>query len=523
VAKLKPWVTADCETNPFKYGDIITPFIWAVFDGTNTKLFDGVNATADFIAWARDFDGYIYAHNGGRFDWMMADMMRALDRDEDIFIINNRIAKAKLGKAQLRDSFLILPVPLKTFEKKGFNYSWLVVENRAQHMDEIREYITSDVVNLYAPLAAYFAKYGQQLTQAGAAMKEWHNLGGEKRKYGKEHDTKFRPFYFGGRCEVFQYLNGVADNWKVYDINSSYPNAMCSNHPLGKEYFTTNNLKDLVGGSFWTIKAISRGALPIRKDDGGVMFPNDETPRTFKCTGWEIMAGVDTNTLDVLDCVGLVPYKFESMQAYVHKHYAEKEQAGKIGDKVTYTIAKIFLNSLYGKFSMDIESFKDYRIFDGAPADGWELPFMLCEGGDIYYRKSTTGEYIDVACGASITGLARANLWRGICESENVAYCDTDSIFCTGSTVPCSHKLGDWEMETEAKRLWIAGKKMYSLEYTKPKKNGDRYKVASKGVTASHDDIRLACDGYVVELHRDAPTFKLDGSQRFISRKIKMT
>jgi len=513
----KQWITADCETDPFKFGRRVDPFIWAIYDGTTPTVFEGLHATRDFLDYIAAFDGYVYAHNGGRFDWMMGEVLERIEKNEPLMLINNRIARARVGKCELRDSFLVLPAPLAAFEKSGFNYEWLEAEQRGANMEKIREYIISDVVNLYKPLARYFAEHGQQLTQAGASIKAWEGMGGTKRRYSVEHDEKYRPYYFGGRCEVFEYANDKRDAWKVYDVNSAYPFAMCEMHPLGTEYFTTRDLSDLVGGSFWDIEAVSRGALPLRDEKGGVCFPNDDTPRKFKVTGWEVMAGIETGTLDVINALGRVPVEFETVKPYVERFMKDKENAEKVGDKTGRLIAKIFLNSCYGKFATNPRNYRDFMLSDYDPQDGWQL-YQMCEGGLVWYRPSDNDTYYDVAMGASITGHARANLWRAICASENVIYCDTDSIFCTASDVVVGDKLGQWECEAEATRAWIAGKKLYSLELP-----DGSHKIASKGVRASHDDIARVCAGEVVNIKRDAPTMKLDGSQSFIARNIRIT
>ena len=72
----KPIWVADCETDPFKYGDVPEPFIWGIFDGVNYWEFLGTGlyhtCTVDDIArvvdFLRDKEIILYAHNGGKFD-----------------------------------------------------------------------------------------------------------------------------------------------------------------------------------------------------------------------------------------------------------------------------------------------------------------------------------------------------------------------------------------------------------------------------------------------------------------------
>jgi len=524
MAKMRKWATADSETNPFD-GTEVKPFIWAFYDGEICEIFEGPGATKNFINYIKEFNGIIYAHNGGRFDWMFSEIISAIDDAKPLMLINGRIAKARIGKCEIRDSWLCLPDKLSAFAKDDFDYTWLLPENRDKRRAEIISYITSDVKNLYEPLARFFEDNGQALTQAGASLKDWENMGGNVRRYGPHHDAKFRPYYFGGRVEVFNYANGEPGPFNIYDVNSAYPYAMTFQHPLGTRYYQTDDLSDIKGGSFWTVIAKSRGALPIRKKDGGVDFPNDNEPREYKVTGWELLCGIETGTLDILSGIGLVPMETESMRPFVEKCVKIKEAAEKAGDKTGRLLAKLKMNSCYGKYAANPESYKEYILdprADTEEAGGWCFDRLLTTPDGprgLFWRPAQRAQFFDVALAASITGHARANLWRAINSCEGVIYCDTDSVLCqNGAKLDRGGKLGQWDDEGEIARAWIAGKKLYALE-----KTGGGYKTASKGVKATPAEIKRVCAGEVVLIKNDAPTMKIDGRQIFQERHIKIT
>ena len=538
------YCVADSETDPFEHGQEIKPFCWCVHNKDFTKTFWGENATRDFIKWARDYRGKIYAHNGGRFDWIFSEIIDELDGE--MMIINGRIARAKMGRAELRDSFLCLPVGLAGFTKGEINYEKMKPRLREKYKREILEYLISDCVNLYKPLTAFFEMHGQKLTQASAALMTWEKMGGNKRRYGPNHDMKFRPYYFGGRTETFKHCAGKRGKWQVVDINSAYPYAMTKQHPLGTRYYELKGdeaLKKLYEcpASFWTVDATSRGALPIRDEKGSVRFPHGR--QEFKCTGWEIIAGLKTETITLHSWSALFPEQTETMKPYVDRFIKVKEEATEEkkaaearGDEASATswdtlrtLAKLILNSLYGKYGANPEDYKEF--YKGKkPGEDWLEYQIVGEGenlGMIWQRPATNAEYFDVALAASITGHARAQLWEAICGADDVAYCDTDSMICADvGAIKLGPELGAWDLEAVGDSLFIAGKKLYCLRtpkalYDKNPKCG--WKMAHKGVKVGVNVIKRVANGSEVVVKRDAPAMKLDGTQTFIARTIKRT
>lgn len=342
-SKIK-WAVADCETDAFD-GKTVAPFVWAYLDSNGDRNIFW--STSEFLDWLENFDGKVYAHNGGRFDWLMPEIVKRYNTGK-IMLINGRVAKAKIGAAEIRDSFLCLPAALEKFgEKDDFDYTILERDKkkkRAANKAKIEKYIMQDCVALFNAMSRYVEKFGHTLTQAGAALKTWEAMGGEKRRYGESHHKKFLPYYFGGRCEVFEYGAPLVGNFKMYDINSSYPAAMMQEHCCGQDYITTTNYKKAHPSSFWKIRAISRGALCIREKNGRVWFPNDDQPREYFTTGWEIHAALEFGKLQIFEASGLVPRRFESFAPYVKKFYDERQEAKVAGDKVGDQIAKIFMN-----------------------------------------------------------------------------------------------------------------------------------------------------------------------------------
>lgn len=346
----KTWAVFDCETDAFDYsGERVEPFIWGTLtsDGVYISFWD----TQEFCDWVRESKiDYAYAHNGGKFDTLFPTVLANLE-DGKIMLINGRLAKAKIGKTEIRDSYLCLPAPLSKFgEKDDFDYTMLERgksdKRKKDYKQKIEKYLHQDCVALYNAMERFIALYGFALTQAGASMATWEKMGGEVRRYGLKHDTDFRPYYYGGRTQALEYADGVEGDFKLYDINSSYPYAMTQRHPVGTDYYISRDYANANPASFWDITAISRGCLPTKTPRGTVYY-NDDVAREYKCTGWELQAGIDTGTLDIISARGMIPARFETMRDYVLKYYNERKEAKATGDTIGDLLAKIFMNSLY--------------------------------------------------------------------------------------------------------------------------------------------------------------------------------
>jgi len=520
---------ADCETDPFLYGRMPEPFIFGAYNGDEYYEFSNASEFVDFFY---NKPVVIYAHNGGKFDWHF--ILDHLEPGTKIQVINGRLAKFKIGEAEFRDSYSLLPIPLAVWEKENFNYRILerTERDKPQNKLAIRKYLKSDCTNLWGILDRFFSEYSRKLTLAGASMAQWRKISGEEPdQSSKRFYDEMKPFYYGGRVECFQKGN-KKEKFNVYDINSAYPFSMCKLHPWGVLYYTDNRLPktdDKISRSFVSLVTRSTGAFPFRDSAGGLEFPNDGSERTFHITGWEYLAARDTGTLDARTRIIEVREFADQMDFtdYVNHFYELKAKAKRDGDKAQYIFAKLFMNSLYGKFASNPESYSEYMTVlpDEIEAHklpelgGWNLVTELHNVAIVSRPLAEENQrYFNVAVGASITGFVRAHLWRAICASGGALYCDTDSIATRGKAPkPLNQKLGGWSNEGEFKEWAIAGKKLYAFF---PKKGEP--KIASKGVRLSAAQIRDIARGAEITYKQDAPTFGLKG-KRFNVRKVRST
>ena len=567
----RPVYAVDCETDPFEYGIVPHPFIWGVYTGTEYHEFIGsgcqhegrwhpyrcteadLDKLVDFLS---EREAICYAHNGGKFDWHF--ISHRFEPDSDILIINGRIAKFTIGKCEFRDSFNLMPISLDQYNKMKFNYNRMHYLHREKYMDQIREYQKSDCVNLWQMVADFNQEYGLHITQAAAAMFYWNKKMGMKVYRSDSYFfDKFKPFYYGGRVQCFE-QGDFPLKAKSADINSAYPHAMLANHAYGLNYVTEEGRPKIAfehwGPLFFEVHCIAKGCFPYRALNGNLYYPDDGIARTYNVTGWELMAAIETKTIDEIQFIYY--HKFTetlSFKEYID-HFWNLRKVYKLqGDKGRDYYAKIFLNSLYGKFATDPRKYKQYTIRPGNALD--QVLKELQENTNFHrfrewlivgeQTKSNKNLFYNVATAASVTGYVRAKLWRAICNSTRPLYCDTDSITAVkfGKDVQLGKELGQWEIENHYDRVVIAGKKLYAFHKTgdhaeaiqqylknnpgKTKLEAEcavEWKIASKGARLLHTDIIQAANGEPVTFRAMAPTFSASKEKpAFISRIITAT
>jgi hypothetical protein len=287
----------------------------------------------------------------------------------------------------------------------------------------------------------------------------------------------------------------------------------------------------------------------------------------FNVTGWEYLAARDLGLIKDVK-IGSVYYTNNviNFTDYVKHWYEYKDANPKKTNPIEYTIGKIMMNSLYGKLAQNPARYFDYKIVKGGTPicyqpkpdeqdncvicgqrmldHGWKLEREY-DQHEIHIRESLwrikyqfgvewTGKtiYKNVATGASITGFTRAHLLRAMhgLGIHNVIYCDTDGIACQETAnfdaLSYTKALGDWDIEERCAPVGhFGGKKLYAIRLSKtdPKTGKSLEKIATKGSRLKFDDIVRIVNGETIEWKNDFPTFAIDGSATWITRKIRRT
>lgn len=526
---------ADTETDPFKWGRVPVPFSVGFYDGQSYVDFWGPNCVAEFFDFleAESKQGreyLIYVHNGGKFDFHF--FLKYL-RESNPLIMGGRMVKVHFGKPgfpqEFRDSYSIIPMPLKGYQKTEISYDKFEPEVREQHRREILDYQKDDCLYLFDLVSGFHTLAGDKLTIASAALPLLNSMHGFERMKGDTIDNRFREYFYGGRCQCFEVgrlTPKFGDKFYVYDRNSMYPAVMRDElHPISATFDLQTDIDERT--DFALIVAKNDGCLPSRAEDGGLDFT--KTYGTFYATAHEIRAGLETGTLRI-DKVkhAWAFHRKASFAEFVARFYGLRLEAKAVDDKVLDILYKLILNSAYGKFALNPRKFKQWLFtVDEIPEpqrsaehpEGWTLHsqerdvFIWCRPNP---RKFG---FYNVATAASITGAARANLHRNIALAVRPIYCDTDSIICEGFRGELDDKaLGGWKLEATGDLVGIAGKKLYTVT-----NRGDLVKKASKGVQLTPQQILDACDGREVLYENPVPNFALGGMPEFTARRINRT
>lgn len=497
----------------------------------------------------------IFAHNGGKFDYMY---FHAWIRGK-VFVINGRLVEweyitQKGIKHILRDSYAILPVALGTGgDKLDIDYRKMEKSQRNKYKDEILKYLKQDCIALYDLCLAFKHKYDKWfLTLASASYSRI------KAKYQIENtylefDETYRKFYFGGRCQAFN-SGEIKGDIEVYDVNSMYPYAMSEyNHPMSKNCYVDTIISDETFFVVW--KGKNFGAVPSRLKTGEINFDIDSG--VFYTSIHEFLVCKKYSLIEVDEIIETHNWvKYGTFKDHIDDCKTAKETAEK-GSK-QYILAKLDMNSGYGKFAQDPRKYKDYEFVD-PDEDITDINCDTIEGENFKLLCSPVeGEkrFNNVAIAASITGASRAMMLEGLIEftkaGAKVFYCDTDSIICDKPKVEVNNlkfhesELGAWDKEKTGDTVYIGGKKIYALF-----KNNNCVKIASKGVRViprdiynflpefpDENDVKIAKQdmmniggeeiktvamGGEFLFKNDAPSLKLDGNHNFVERNMTST
>jgi hypothetical protein len=468
--KRKRFATFDLESKDGE--DLIKPgftrvFLAGLFDGESFESFRGVSSVGDLMQYMlqpRYLGWHIYAHNGGRFDflhllpWLASEGKRLgftftaipSGKSGGIQILDIWKGKGKKGKWRLLDSIKLIPLALAkacaTFNLPGKDTLPLDTHENDSRWEIYNE---QDCRALWSVLGRFHTMVEERLggevgiTAPATAMKTW------RRKYlphkihrGEEaHEFVFST-YCGGRTEVFQ-RESVALNY--YDINSSYPAVMREPMPSGAPIWWNGLPPDAFtragSGYVGFVEAEVEiddyiPVLPVKRD-GKLMFPAGRVSGRWD---WAELSLVRDNVRRFGKSVW-----FESsplLASMVEDLYPFRDSALQGYDAGLAYVVKILLNSLYGKFGQSalrrkVLPWSEDLPKGAVPIDGTPLSPVW------YVDEEITAPYIMPQIAAHVTALARLKLYSHLQESgERLAYCDTDSVL-TSTVLDTSTKLGE--------------------------------------------------------------------------------
>ena len=300
-------------------------------------------------------------------------------------VVYLKVGNKKTNKITFIDSLKIIPFSVADIAKSfGLPISKLEIDydepREIGHIltNEERDYIKNDVKIVALALKTLFDETLTSITSASNALKDFKTTH-SKRRFDRlfpalpyEVDKDMRQAYKGG----FTYLNPIydsidVDDGVVLDVNSLYPSVMYEKPmPIGyPEFYEGVYEDDLVYPLYiqmltcsFKIKKNKIPTIQIKKShftDNEYLESSDNEIVCLTLSNIDLKLFLEQ--YDVYDLNYICGWKFKSMKGiftdYIDKWIGVKIEASKSGNKGMRTLAKLMLNSLYGKFatSQDVQ------------------------------------------------------------------------------------------------------------------------------------------------------------------------
>ena len=484
--------------------------VMGCFDGQEYKKFTSVKKFLDHID-SKGYDGFRwYAHNAGRFDdlFLLADL---LSRNYDVKIVprQSRIIAIRVKTSRcsytICDSYALLPDSLKrlstAFQVEHQKKEHDVSGHNSKHDKRLLQYLENDCLCLYEVLQKFFQSdfvAQPQLTIASQALNTFRNFFVPHSLYRinlADEDIFRSDFYSGGRVEVYKGAGTV----NTYDVNSLYPFVMLQEMPTGHMKHTSRFERGKIG--FYKVEILSTpdwyiSPLLIKRKKN--YFVNGRGEYFLSSATLEYLKKEFGIRFKVLQ--GYVfPSREDLFTEYVQTFYQMKrENKG----NAKYIIAKLFLNSLYGKMGQMRwhetivpikEAMKRSRKHPGDDRFAFTSVDGLEDYGLVMVKEETRSKFICPYIAAYITELARLHHFKLMMEHPgSMYYCDTDSLFTT-ARYKTGTGLGELSFEGRFEYIGLSPKN-YALKNVE---DGSE-EIAFKGFSAdefSFSDFRKAQQG----------------------------
>lgn len=468
----------------------------------------------------------IYAHNGGGWDWLSLAHYLLREGRKKRQVVSASLAASKMITMSVQitkqftidlcDSLPLLRSKLHDLGLKLVGRGKIDTGGLLPHqlpLDKCLEYQRGDTELLLEVLertlelirehVAPVAKL--DMTIGATAMKVFRTIGGFQPisiPLDPELKAFLRAGYAGGRVEVFKY--GYFPTVNVYDVNSLYPSVMVSSKVPTSDY--TLRTIDYSPGDVgcYAIKYCQR-----RRDIPAVLTWGGKGQ--YEGTGNYFTPEIDLLLeVDPAAEITFIDGHVFIDKAYIFQDYVNRLYALRLSDPdgPISLICKFLLNSLYGKFGQKPErtgiicfdSLDDVTKF--IPETGAsDLTPLFEEDYGIYELKTERQagfEHLGIA--GMITSGARATLFRGLLAAgtDNVIYCDTDSVHTKGQLPPemvHTNALGKFKREFTGEGVYAA-KKLYGLRAAESEGKKGKEKIRAKGVSVGGDNgFNLSFDG----------------------------
>ena len=459
---------------------------WGIVRVSKTADYDDVIMGHDldtFIDFVQGLTGSVYFHNlgfdaGFIFDWLFSNGFEYTDEQSTepgqfttlIDMMGKhytiRVHWRNGNSITFKDSLKKLPMSVdkvaKAFSlpmsKLHIDYDEYRAPDHVMDKTE-REYLANDVVIIARALALQFDQGATRLTVGSDSLNDFKKLFGTKRFerifpiLPKTMDDDVRSAYRGGWTYADpRFTKRIVGPGTVYDVNSLYPSVML-NHPMpwgfpvwesGKP--ETSSEYPLFVASITFTARIKPDHVPCIQLKGHSVFGSTDyvseipEPVTLTLTNVDLDLWHEQYEMNIVAYNGA--WKFKQVHGlfdqYINKWNTIKSEST---DEGLRSIAKLHLNSLYGKFATNPNVTGKYPAVD---EDGI-VRFIV--------GKEATRNPVYTPIGVFITAYARATTVRAAQANYPVfAYADTDSIHLLTTDEPLAvtvdpKLIGAWKRE----------------------------------------------------------------------------
>ena len=474
-------------------------YLWKLMGVDNLTDEIGIDMDSFIRCISQLGDADIYFHNlsfDGEFIlWWLLDNYYTYDEelksdntfksiiDETGSIYSISVRHNKNSTTNFKCSYKLFPKSIKDIgklvgiEKLNETHNYDEIKNY-HSIEELPEeeikYITNDVM-IMVELIKYLQDKGVKgITMSTSAYKNWLQdkytlCKNQMKKDPNEEIVEIvRKSYRGGITKVNPKYAGIEFNDVIsFDVNSLYPSVMYEN-PMpvgeGKIYKTIEEgIKDnrhlFIIVAFVQYAKVRSGQHAFIGNQSGFSYARkysyDDELENKMLYLWkdefDLFKVVYDAQYEILKVVGWkqANYVFKD---YIDRWYKVKENAK---NDVERSLAKLMLNSLYGKFGMN-----DNRVSKIPLAIDDKIIYRVEENNTTYYYKEVA---------SYITSKARCKLasFMNRC-GDNFLYCDTDSVYYIGHEIPDvfkdvvdAKKLGYWKYEGHYTRFKSLKAKCY--------------------------------------------------------------
>lgn len=335
---------------------------------------------------------------------------------------------------------------------------------------EERSYIVNDVLIVAKAIKQQLEAGMTKLTVGADALAEYKLLTGKDFEnlfpiLSDTIDAEIRQAYRGGFTYVAKRFRGkILKSGKTFDVNSLYPSVMYHKLlPYGEPIFheglpRASKERPLFIVSITFTAKLKKNHVPCIQVKGSRFIETEyleliDEPVTLACTNVDLALWKDHYDLDILSYNG--GWSFRGMtgafDSYIDKWMEVK--ANNTGG--LRTLAKLQLNSLYGKFATNP---------DVTP----NVPRLEDDVVRYSLGQEERRNPVYTAMGVFITAYARETTIRAAQDHYDVfAYADTDSLHLLTDEMPSKldvhpSRLGAWKHEYDFDAAFFARPKAYS-------------------------------------------------------------